>query len=155
MSLELPTICNKPRFMDEDELSDEEIIIIPKTCTVQKRILSVIGKRDFVNYLLPDSKNYDFLTWKQCFPDNRVLLRKLLFNSAWNDFFDRIGKHHYYSSIERILSDMLMRDKIILPYAELVFNVFNIFILIIKYWPIAIRSIGIILNEIFAAVIQI
>jgi len=56
-----------------------------------------------------------------------VKLRSLIFNPAWNDFFDTIERKPYYAGMERILSDYLTKTKEeIVPFAELVFNMFNI-----------------------------
>lgn len=82
--------------------------------------------RPFYDYLFINAKNYKFKTWKECFPDNKVNIRKLLFNKNWDPFFDLIEKKSYFNEMNKLLSDYIANGKIILPYAELVFNIFNV-----------------------------
>lgn len=136
------SIDNKPkkRFLDEDEESDDDddnnVVIKPKnnhpikptTSIINKEPVPVVfAKRPRTDYIFADTATYSFKTWHQCFPDNKVTLRSLIFNPAWNEFFDMVEKKPYYSGMERILSDYLERNKeTIVPHAELVFNSFNV-----------------------------
>lgn len=87
----------------------------------------IIGNRPMIDYIFADANNYSFKTWKDCFPDKKVNLRSLIFNSAWDDFFSLVEKKTYFKNMENIISSYLSRDnEIILPHAELVFNIFNI-----------------------------
>lgn len=84
-------------------------------------------KKSILDYVFANVDNYKFKTWKECFPDNKVNLKALIFNSKWNEFFEIISSKKYYHGIERILSGFLENNKdIILPYGELVFNSLNI-----------------------------
>lgn len=85
------------------------------------------SKRPITDYIFADANYYAFKTWKDCFPDNMVNLRSLIFNPSWYEFFNMVEKKPYYREIEKILSDYLDKGKdTILPYAELVFNSLNV-----------------------------
>jgi len=87
----------------------------------------VIGDRPTIEYILPDANNYSYKTWSRCFPDKKVVLRALVFNPAWNEFFSTIERKSYYKKMEKILSDFMEKsNETILPHAELVFNALNI-----------------------------
>jgi len=119
---------DEPEFMDKDEPSDDDTQNPPKK--IIKPIIKhkrLFGERPITDYFFANAKSYNFKTWVDCFPDKNVNLRSLLFNSAWDDFFDIVGKKPYYKKMERILSDYLLKDEqTILPHAELVFNSMNI-----------------------------
>lgn len=89
-------------------------------------VLHKIPERSMVDYIFVDARNYHFKNWHECFPDMNVNLRSLVFHHGWNDFFDMVSIKKYYKNMERILSDILVENKIIVPYAELLFNAFNI-----------------------------
>jgi uracil-DNA glycosylase len=132
-------INDKPKktiFLDEDEESDDDIndiaksknkkIIVPAKFTKNTAPIVFIRK-PLTDYIFADANNYSFKSWKQCFPDNKVTLRSLIFNPDWNDFFDIVEKKPYFKGMERIFCDYLEKGKeTILPYAELTFNSFNI-----------------------------
>jgi uracil-DNA glycosylase len=117
-------------FMDEDEESDDDETL-PKKITAKQIVIStvepIIGDRCMTEYIFPDANNYSFKSWQQCFPDNKIILQKLIFNPGWNNFFNIIGKKPYFKKMENILSDCLSKsNETMLPYAELVFNTFNV-----------------------------
>lgn len=103
----------------------------PKITSIVKNIdndLSIkFSNASITKYIFADIDNYDFKTWKESFPDKKVNLRSLIFRNSWNEFFDIVSKKTYYNGIERILSGYLVKNEsTILPYAELVFNAFNV-----------------------------
>ena len=55
------------------------------------------------DYFFATAGTYSFKNWKECFPENKVVLRKLIFNPSWNEFFDIIERKPYYKGMERIL----------------------------------------------------
>lgn len=126
----------RKKFMDEDEESDDDEIILTKKVidksgksdkSDKSNILPIIGDRPITDYIFADVGDYSFKSWEQCFPDKKVTLRSLVFNPAWDEFFDMVEKKPYYKGMERILSDYLSKSKeTIVPHAELVFNAFNI-----------------------------
>jgi uracil-DNA glycosylase len=103
-------------YMDD---SDDEIHI------EKLKRNSIIPPRLITDYLFADTRKYNFMTWKECFPNNKVKLKSLLNNSSWNEFFDIIEKKSYFPMMEKILSRYLSEGKKIVPHAELVFNIFN------------------------------
>lgn len=108
-------------------VEDEPENIIKKKIIKTQPINPIIGNRPLTDYIFANVNNYSFKTWQQCFPDNKIKLRSLIFNSAWYEFFDIVEKKAYFKRMESILSDYLSKsDEIILPYAELVFNILNI-----------------------------
>lgn len=117
------------KFLDDDEESDDSedntiIRLPPKNNVIHKPI---IGNRPLTDYMFASTNNYDFKSWQKCFPDNQVLLRKLLFNTSWNNFFDIVERKPYFKNMEKILSKTVADKKnLILPHGELVFNAFNI-----------------------------
>ncbi|XWV25309.1 putative uracil-DNA glycosylase [Tupanvirus deep ocean] len=120
-------------FMDEDEDSDDddELPTTKKQSLKQHfavtNIEPIIGDRAIIEYLLPDANNYSFKTWNQCFPDKKIVLRSLVFNPAWNDFFNMVERKPYFKKMQSILSDCLAKsNETMLPHAELVFNAFNV-----------------------------
>jgi uracil-DNA glycosylase len=123
----------KSIFLDDDEESDEsdsDVTVHKKKINNQNKkikIKPIIGNRCLAIYIMPDANNYNFKSWKECFPNKKVSLRSLMFNGAWNEFFDIIEKKPYFKKMEDILSKHLERDgQIILPHAELLFNAFNV-----------------------------
>ncbi len=115
--------------MDEDEESDDDDEPVKKKVITTKKssVTPIIGDKNIVCYIRPDANNYDFKSWKQCFPKNQVSLRSLVFNTAWDDFFDMIERKPYFKKMESILSKYLEDNtQTILPHAELVFNAFNV-----------------------------
>lgn len=116
---------NKSVFLDQDEESDndEEVIMVNKS-HIRRHKTIIDGSKIFKYYFL-DNREYYYKTWRQCFPDSKVSLRSLVFNSAWDEFFTRIEKKSYFKKIENFLSDLIVKNKNIFPYGELVFNSFN------------------------------
>lgn len=109
------------KFMDEDDESDVDYVS-PKAETPPK----IFETNAILYYNFANVNNYDFKTWKQCFPNNKVSLRSMVFNSGWDDFFDIIESKPYYPRLEEILSDCItQKNKIVIPYPELVFNTLN------------------------------
>lgn len=78
------------------------------------------------NYLFINAKSYYYKSWIDYFQSERVNLCSLLFNQMWFEFFDMVGSKSYFRKIEEILTNCLSMKKNIIPYAELVFNIFNI-----------------------------
>lgn len=114
------------KFLDESEESDSVELPV-KQIKVLSRPKSVIGNRPLTDYLFVSNKTYNFLSWTDCFPNKMVSLRSLVFNPAWNDFFDSIEKKPYFKNMEKILSKYLTdKNRTIVPPAELVFNSFNV-----------------------------
>lgn len=96
-----------------------------KTNVVTKSVK--ITKRPIINYLFCDPNSYTFGNWKDVFPDNKIKLRNLVFNSRWNNFFDIVEKKSYFSNMEKILSGYLSKNTCpIYPLPELVFNSLNV-----------------------------
>ena len=113
----------KTIFLDSESDLEESKPIVKKSINVE----SIIGKQSIIHYIIPDSNNYKFKSWLECFPTKKVYLRSLLFNPKWKEFFDLIEQKIYFSNMEKILSSYLTSSKLeILPKAELVFNAFNI-----------------------------
>lgn len=110
------------KFMDDDEDDKPEV----KKKNVRKHLSPIIGERPLTDYIFTDVNKYSFKTWSQCFPDNKITLRSLIFNPAWYDFFDIIEKKPYFVTMEKKLANYLVNDDTILPFAELVFNALNI-----------------------------
>jgi uracil-DNA glycosylase len=97
------------------------VVIVPDSTP------TIIGKLSYTNYLLPNSRSYLFKDWSACFPDSKVNLRSLVFNSDWYEFFDSISIKPYYNRIQEFLSGIVAKDtQTIVPDAELLFNAFNI-----------------------------
>ena len=122
-------VTKKSIFMDEDEESDDDEVVIKKAVSTVKATIHkpIIGDRLLSEYIYANANKYSFKTWQQCFPDKKVSLRSLIFNPAWNEFFDIVEKKPYFNGLERILSSYLTKNEYtILPYAELVFNAFNV-----------------------------
>jgi uracil-DNA glycosylase len=122
--------ANELDFSDSDsdtDFSDQEHMIVKKK-KIKKIIVkqdTIIGTLPSINYIVPDAKNYCFKDWSECFPDNRVNLWSLIFTERWGQFFDMASKKPYFATIEKMLSETLAAGKVIVPRAELVFNVFN------------------------------
>ncbi|AVL94667.1 uracil-DNA glycosylase family 1 [Moumouvirus australiensis] len=112
-------------FQDENE-PDNEVPIKSKQNIPKDKPKLLVGNRTLTDYILIDAKNYSFKNWNECFPDNNVKLRSLIFNPAWNDFFDSVENRKYFSVLEKDLSDCLKSGKKIVPYPELLFNIFNV-----------------------------
>lgn len=125
-------VVPKKKFMDEDEESDDDTntnvkTVQPKIINKVKKNHSIIGDKPLTDYIFANVDHYSFKTWQQCFPDNQVNLRSLIFNPGWNEFFDIVEKRPYYKGMERILSNIITKNQeTIIPHAELVFNAFNI-----------------------------
>lgn len=116
-------------FLDDSEESETEtdFLSMVNHNEIKKKIVKpIIGDRNFYDYLVIDAKKYDFKTWPECFPDNKVCLRKLVFRSSWEDFFNKIDGEKWYEKLESNLSNILVKGEKIVPYAELVFNPFNV-----------------------------
>jgi len=80
-----------------------------------------------LRYLFAVVQTYDFKSWTECFPNNQVMLRSLVFKPCWNDFFNIVMSKPYYNGMERILSKHLEKnEETIVPHAELVFNALNV-----------------------------
>lgn len=114
------------KFMDEDDEDNEK-----KKKSSKKEISIVgfspaIGERPISEYIFADASSYNFKTWKNFFPDKKVKLRSLIFNPAWNDFFDSVERKPYFKTMEKIFSEYLSNKETIVPYPELVFNAFNV-----------------------------
>lgn len=119
----------KKKFMDEDEESESDEIVKKKPVSNPNKIPvpKILQDRPLTDYIFADANSYNFKSWKECFPDNKVTLRSLVFNPAWNEFFDMVESKPYFKGMERIFSDYLIKNKeIIIPHAELVFNSFNV-----------------------------
>ena len=124
----------KKIFLDDDEESDDDDYVpTTKKQTNKKQFAAsstiepIIGDRPMIDYILPDANKYSYKSWPQCFPDKKVVLRSLIFNPGWNEFFNIIEKKPYFKNMESILSDCLSKgNETILPYAELVFNTLNV-----------------------------
>ncbi|AGC01813.1 Uracil-DNA glycosylase family 1 [Acanthamoeba polyphaga moumouvirus] len=117
---------NEIKFQDEDEPENEPIIKNPTQNIPKVKPNLLVGNRTLTDYILIDAKKYSFKNWKECFPDNNVKLRSLIFNPAWNEFFDSIENRKYFNVLEEDLSNCLKSGKNIVPYPELLFNIFNV-----------------------------
>jgi len=124
----------KKKYMDEDEESDDDIDYLSQEKTNSNdsktaeitRVEPIIGK-NLLSYIIIHANNYHYKSWPECFPDGKVKLRKLIFNSKWDEFFSMIENKSYFINLENKLSDVTKKyGKKIFPYAELVFNAFNI-----------------------------
>jgi uracil-DNA glycosylase len=91
----------------------------------RKRTISQC-KRVIPYYLFIYAKKYPFMNWKKCLKNGKIKLRSLLFNPDWDEFFDQIEHNKFFKSLETHLTKYIEEGRIILPWAELVFNIFNI-----------------------------
>ena len=108
-------------FSDDDSSEDDNIVVKPI-----KKPSPIIGNRPIIDYLVIDANRYDYKDWNECFPKKNVILRKLVFNTKWDDFFDLVSSKPYYDELEKNLSECLKNsNNKIIPKAELVFNAFN------------------------------
>lgn len=132
-------VVKKSIFLDADEESDDDELdehIKTKISKPIKKTYKPVKKnvipcsfppRPVSDYLFADAETYSFKSWGQCFPNNKVSLRSLVTNPAWNEFFDIVEQKPYFKGMERILSDYVAAKKeTILPYAELTFNSLNV-----------------------------
>lgn len=115
----------KKKFMDESEESDDDSNEIVNNITSAQPLMQ---KRSPMDYLFTiNGSPYPFKPWIQYFPkQSQIKLRSLLINPAWNEFFDSVMNKKYFADIEDALSKQLKQEGTILPYAELVFNIFNV-----------------------------
>ena len=98
-----------------------------KSLVIQKNaIMPKFGNDCILKYLFPNANYYFFKTWNECFPDGNVNLRMLIYNNAWTKFFDAIQEKKYFKKMERELSKILKSGEIIVPHAEILFNVLNV-----------------------------
>jgi len=81
---------------------------------------------NYIDYLFVSTNNYNFKTWQEFFPDGKVNIQSLCFNSSWNTFFDNIKDKTYFKKIEETLEKYILNGKTILPYPELLFSPLNI-----------------------------
>lgn len=121
--------CNKK--MDPEDDSDEEINEMNEIKKAANNTKNQPTKnqadRQLTDYLFANVETYSFKTWCNFFPDKKVKLRSLVFNPAWNEFFDLIEKKSYFRRMEEILSEYLVKNKdAVIPYPELVFNPMNV-----------------------------
>lgn len=74
-----------------------------------------------------DADKYIFKPWNIYFLERQVKLKELLFNSTWNDFFATTENTFYYRKIENFLTNCIHDSKkLIYPYPELLFSIFNL-----------------------------
>ena len=115
-------------FMDDD--SEEEYTQLKSLNTHKKTeskvVEKIIPRGDVMQHIYPKTSKYVFKTWTDCFPSNCVKLKPLLFNNGWNKFFDSISEKLYFKNIENMLSECMTKKNILVPHAELLFNIFNI-----------------------------
>ena len=78
---------------------------------------------NIIDCITVNVKDYPFQSWDKKFPDKKIKIRSLCFNSEWDPFFDKID---YYEQIEQELEKYLRKGEIILPYPDLLFNSLNI-----------------------------
>lgn len=120
------------KFMDEDSQSEETEIAVPNKpdkpdiTDISAQTKQIIGTKTAIDYVFANVNSYQFKDWLECFPDKRVNIRTVLFNNQWNGFFDTISTKPYVNGINRILSEFVATNKVIVPCAELLFNAFNI-----------------------------
>ncbi|AEX61453.1 putative uracil-DNA glycosylase [Megavirus courdo7] len=120
------------KYMDEEDSDfdstnkSKEEIHKNEPKNIKKEIPLLVGNRILTEYILIDANKYSFKTWKECFPDNNVKLRSLIFNPGWNEFFDQIENKKYFSKLEENLSNFMKKGQNIIPYPELLFNTLNI-----------------------------
>lgn len=98
---------------------------IKKDLKQQQQNQQAFLNRQPTDLFFPNTKNYTFKSWRQFFPTSRVTLRSLVYNPAWDAFFDSIQHKKYYIGIEKILSDCMLVENIV-PFPELLFNSLNI-----------------------------
>src|SRR6266702_2944527 len=67
--------------------------------------------------------DYPFQSWDKKFPNGKIKLRSLCFNSDWDPFFNKID---YYEKIEQALEEYLRKGNVIVPFPDLIFNSLNI-----------------------------
>lgn len=116
------------------KMSDNELANIKFMDPIEKfetkdheRIKCILEERNILNYLLISAKKYNYLSWKEYRKKFSTLkLRSLIFNRDWDNFFDIIESKRYFKNIENILNAELSSNTVILPYPELLFNIFNI-----------------------------
>jgi len=122
----------KPKFMDEDEESEDDEEVPEPTLNLatdpsQFQICQekTIGIEEYQNYIFPHVNNYIFKTWNEYFPNQKVNLESLIFNSEWFEFIEQVANKKYYNNIEKILSKCLEKKQFIVPYPQLIFNAMN------------------------------
>lgn len=115
---------SKKVFDDDTETESEEAPIIEQSTvsiTTKSKTLPLL------RYIYVDINKYNFKSWTKFFPDNKVNLFKLLFNTTWNNFFTKSEIIKSITGIETELGKYLSKNKQkIVPPPELVFNIFNI-----------------------------
>lgn len=77
---------------------------------------------NIIDCITVNVKDYPFLSWDKKFPNGKIKLRPLCFNSDWDPFLDKIN---YLEKIEQKLEEYLRKGKTILPYPDLLFNSLN------------------------------
>lgn len=92
---------------------------------VEENKLSCIPNRHFLTYALVNVNSYTFDSWNNFFPDGKIKLSKLIFNSTWFDLFKSPKMTKIIGILETKLSEELKNSKIMVPYPELVFNFMN------------------------------
>uniref|UniRef100_A0A6C0LTB8 Uracil-DNA glycosylase-like domain-containing protein n=1 Tax=viral metagenome TaxID=1070528 RepID=A0A6C0LTB8_9ZZZZ len=98
----------------------------PTETELEDKRLKIFGEKMNINYLFIDINNYHFKTWKECFLDKNVKLRSLVTNHHWLDFFNSVKNRKYFEDLETKLSSYIENERLIFPYAEFVFNAFNL-----------------------------
>ncbi|BCS83001.1 putative uracil-DNA glycosylase [Cotonvirus japonicus] len=113
------------KFMDEEDFNIEKNL--PKKKPIVKKIMvkKITGNRSILSHILIDAKNYNFKTWQECFTDNKVVLRSLVSNTNWDDFFDSIENTKWFIKLQKDLSCIVKKNKTIVPFPELLFNSLN------------------------------
>lgn len=82
---------------------------------------------DFTRYVFVKGTNYNYKTWRECFPNGQVELRKLLFNAGWYEFLYERLSLPYFKKLEESIGNCLENtNAMIVPPAELVLNAFNL-----------------------------
>jgi uracil-DNA glycosylase len=120
------------KFMDEEgDLDDEEKGEDTEEIEATPEItfegnMKLVDIRPYTQYIFPSVTTYDFQPWDKFYPDMKVDLTQLVFNTKWYEFFDLVYQKKYFGKIEQILSKVIEKKHTILPYPELVFNALNI-----------------------------
>nr|QBK88634.1 MAG: uracil-DNA glycosylase [Mimivirus LCMiAC01] len=79
-----------------------------------------------IEKLLLNVNNYHHRSWKDMFPDGKVLLKDLYIHRSWKDIiFNDITKP-YIEYLEEELSECIEDEELVFPYYDLVFHALNI-----------------------------
>ena len=76
-----------------------------------------LEKSDYLNDTIP--------SWSQKFPGGQIDFKKIAkYNYSWNELFDRLLNDPRMEVIKKTLEDCIIKEQLLLPYPDLLFNAF-------------------------------